>query len=200
MKDIACWIASRCRYSDMPQSVVSIPAAASDHTPAGKQVFTGTQEKAPSAEKPSMVPPNPPKPATFSPLQEQVEKLVLAADLAGLTLDRLYAQIPSVTMVTLKQIRDTSPNLVDMGDRLIHVDAFVDWDEAAEKLKEILEKLLTKNNGYVSLNQLWEYVRAEMHMFLNDNDVADERSVYFIARHLFEKTNWQGVLSIVRLV
>lgn len=131
-------------------------------------------------------------PADVSPLQGQIERLVLAADLEGLSLEQLHTQLPSVTMASLKQIRDTSLHLVDMGDKLIHEDAFVDWEEAAEHLREILEKLLTKNSGYVSVSQLWEYVRAEMHMFLNDNDIADERSVYCICRHLFEKTNWRG--------
>lgn len=65
-------------------------------------------------------------------------------------------------MVTLKQIRDHSPRLVEIADRLIHIDAFVDWDEGAQKIEEILEKLLAKNNGYVSFSQLYEYARAEM--------------------------------------
>lgn len=134
----------------------------------------------------------PPKSAEPSPLQKQVEKLVLDSDLDGLTLDKLYMQIPNVTLVALKQVRDASPNLVDMGGKLIHVDAFVDWDEAAEKLHEILEKLFTKNNGYVSNTQLWDYAKAEMHMFLNDNGISDMWGLYYIARHMFEKTHWNG--------
>ena len=123
--------------------------------------------------------------------RKRVEKLVLDADLDGMTLDRLYTQIPDVTMVALKQIRDASPKLVDMNNKLIHVDAFVDWDKAAEKLHDILEKLFTKNNGYVSNTQLW--VQGDTHMFLNDNDISDMWSLYYIARHMFEKTNWHGV-------
>ncbi|MGM9602018.1 MAG: hypothetical protein ACI3W5_10650 [Faecousia sp.] len=135
----------------------------------------------------------PPKSEEPSPLQKQVEKLVLDTDLDGLTLDKLYMQIPNVTMVALKHVRDASPNLVDMGCKLIHVDAFVDWDEAAEKLHEILEKLFTKNNGYVSNTQLWDYAKAEMHMFLNDNGISDMWGLYYIARHMFEKTHWNDV-------
>lgn len=147
----------------------------------------------PTPAKPPIEPSRPPKPAEPSPLQKRVEKLVLDADLDGMTLDRLYTQIPDVTMVALKQIRDASPKLVDMNNKLIHVDAFVDWDEAAEKLHEILEKLFTKNNGYVSNSQLWDYAKAEMHMFLNDNGISDMWSLYYIARHMFEKTNWHDV-------
>ena len=146
-----------------------------------------TREKQPIEQlKPS-------EPTEPSILQKRVEKHVLDADLDGLTLDRLYAQIPDVTMVALKQIRDASPNLVDMSDKLVHVEAFVDWDEAAEKLHEILEKLFIKNNGYVSNTQLWDYAKAEMHMFLNDNDITGMWSLYYIARHMFEKMSWHGV-------
>lgn len=144
----------------------------------------------PTPAKPTI---EPSKPAEPSPLQKHVEKLVLAADIDGLTLDQLYTQIPNVTMVALKQVRDTSPKLVDMGDKLVHVEAFVDWDEAAEKLHDILEKLFTKNNGYVSNTQLWDYAKAEMHMFLNDNDISDMWSLYYIARHMFDKTCWHDV-------
>lgn len=147
----------------------------------------------PTSAKPTNEPSKPSKPAEPSPLQKHVEKLVLAADIDGLTLDQLYTQIPNVTMVALKQVRDTSPKLVDMGDKLVHVEAFVDWDEAAEKLHDILEKLFTKNNGYVSNTQLWDYAKAEMHMFLNDNDISDMWSLYYIARHMFDKTCWHDV-------
>lgn len=158
------------------------------------QSLTDTPEK-----KPEPVPEKPPeravipsKPAEPSPLQKKVEQLVLAADLEGMTLDQLYAQIPAVTMVALKQIRDNSVKLVDIADRLIHVDAFVDWEDGASKLEEILEKLLAKNNGYVSSAQLYEYVRAEMQMFLNDNDMDDPRKVFDMAEHLFEKEGYHG--------
>ena len=126
------------------------------------------------------------------PFQKKAEELVLAADLEGMTLDQLYQEIPSATMAMLKQIRDNSLVLVDIADKLIHVDAFVDWKDGAQKLEEILEKLLNKNNGYVSISQLYEYARAEMQMFLNDNNMDDPRKVFDMAEHLFEKENYHG--------
>ena len=150
-------------------------------------------------KKPEPIQDNPPEkpvipdqPSIVSPLQKKVEELVLATDLEGMTLDQLYAQIPAATMVALKQIRDHSLKLVDLADRLIHVDAFVDWDEGAQKLEKILEKLLAKNNGYVSYSQLYEYARAEMQMFLNDNDMDDPRKIFDMAEHLFEKEGYHG--------
>ena len=45
-------------------------------------------------------------------------------------------------------------------------------------MEKIIDKLLDKNSGYVSAAQLYEYVHADMQMFLNDNDMDDVRSVY----------------------
>ena len=188
--DCAKWIATMCRDTDIPQAVVTKDQAngnggkakGDEDFPILKQDHSSGQEGNSTQEKPTLP----------SKLQTQVEQLVLAADLEGLTLDQLYAKMENVTMVALKQIRDRSLKLVDIADRLIHVDAFVDWDEGAQKLDEILDKLLAKNNGYVSYSQLYEYARAEMQMFLNDNDMDDPRKVFDMAEHLFEKEGYHN--------
>lgn len=133
------------------------------------------------------------KTSNISKTQAQVEKAILAKDLEGITIDQLSAEFPQITIVALKQIRDNSRGLVEIGEKIIHIDAFVDIEEAAAKLQEIIDKLMIKNNGYTSAAQLYEYARAEIQMFLNDNDIDDERSVYCVARYLFGKIHWHGV-------
>lgn len=128
-----------------------------------------------------------------SKVQTKIEEYVLDADIDGVTLGKLYRRFPSISMVVLRQICENSENIVDLQDKLVHVDAFIDLDEAADDLHQILEKLLNKNDGYVSASQLYDYVHADMQMFLNDNDVDDELSVYCIARHLFSRVKWKGV-------
>ena len=59
-------------------------------------------------------------------------------------------------------------------------------------MEQLLEKLMERNNGYVSDTQLYEYVRAEMQMFLNDNGISSSAMVYDLARHLFEKVGYHG--------
>lgn len=188
----ARWISGMCHDADTPQDVVSLTPPqdeggrqpVSGHEGGNTGTETGVNTRGPGADVP------PPEP---SPIQKRAEALVLAADLDGMSLEQLQEQLRYVSMVVVKQLKDASPRLVDMGDRLIHVDAFVNWDEAAGKLHDIIEQLLQKNNGYVSSAQLYEYVKVEMQMFLNDNGIADERSIFLIARHLFEKEGWQGV-------
>lgn len=193
----ARWICEACRDNDMPQTLYSKDPVTQPAKPEPDAPVAPTLHQDPPAftvepEKPTKpVAPVEPAPVS-SPLQKKVEKIVLESDLAGITLDRVYEQIPGTTMVALRQIRDSSPKLVEICDRLIHVDAFVDWKKGADKLEEILEKLFSKNNGYVSYSQLYEYARAEMQMFLNDNDMDDQRKVFDMAEHLFGKVGYHG--------
>lgn len=121
-----------------------------------------------------------------------VEEKLLSADLDGMTLHQYYNSDSSINMAVVRHIFETSPNIISMGNKYVHVGAFLDFEEAADNLQKIIEKLLDKNDGYVSSSQLYEYARSEMQMFLNDNDIDDESSVFYIAQHLFGKVKWKG--------
>lgn len=143
---------------------------------------TPVQPKIPVQPEPSPV-------QKVNPYIQAAETIVLKADLDGMSIDELSAKL-NTTMVATKQIVADSKRIVAFGDKLIHEEAFVDWEDGANQLEEILEKLLNKNNGYVSSAQLYSFARASMHMFLNDNDIDDERDVYEMAQHLFEKVGY----------
>ena len=121
----------------------------------------------------------------------RIEKIVLDADLSGVTYDDLYNTL-NMPMVAIKGLVWRCRHIVEIKGKLYHEDAFVDWDDGAKQLSLIMEKLMQKNNGYISAVQLYDYARVEMNMFLNDNDMNDERSVYEIAQHLFEKNRFEG--------
>jgi hypothetical protein len=121
----------------------------------------------------------------------KVEKIVLDADMNGITYDSLYNTL-RLTVAATKALVQKCKRIVEIQNRLYHEDAFVDWDDGAKQMCLIMEKLMQKNNGYVSATQLYDYARVEMNMFLNDNDMNDERSVYEIAQHLFEKNSFDG--------
>ena len=125
-----------------------------------------------------------------SELQKKVERLLLDADLEGMTLETLSDKIPSASMKSLKDIRDSSDKIIVICDYMLHKDALVDLDEAAAKFHDIIELLLTKNDGYVSSAQLFEYARVKMQMFLNDNDIFDEQKIFCIVKFLFDKIGW----------
>lgn len=121
----------------------------------------------------------------------KVEKIVLEADMSGVTYDSLCNAL-GLTMVATKTLVQQCKRILEVKGRLYHEESFIDWDDGARQMCYITEKLMLKNNGYISAMQLYDYARAEMNMFLNDNDMNDERSVYEIAQHLFEKNNYKG--------
>ncbi len=144
----------------------------------------------PDPKPPVPIPPQPPR-RRRNPLVAQVEKLVLDADLDGLSMNALSQQL-NLSMAATKAAVAEAMRIVDIDDRLIHEEAFIDWEDSVQKLEEIIEKLLSKNNGYISAAQLYTYAVADLHMFLNDHDIDNERAVYCLAQHLFEKTHYHG--------
>lgn len=128
----------------------------------------------------------------FPYTQKQAAKIIFEADLDGIKTDTLADRLNMSVAATKKIICDDI-NIIEIEGKLIHKDAFVDWDQAADQLVSILGKLMEKNNGYVSRSQLYDYARANMQMFMNDNDMDDAQKIYDMAVHLFAKEKYHGV-------
>lgn len=120
---------------------------------------------------------------------KKLEELALAADMQGISYDEARDAM-RVTMVATKQAAADAEHIVDIKGRLFHEEAFIDWEDGVAQLEGIIDKLMQKNGGYIAAAQLYEYAKVEMNMFLTDNDLNDERSVYDIATHLFEKKGY----------
>lgn len=119
----------------------------------------------------------------------KIDQIVLHADLEGISFKELQDKI-NMTMSDTKRIVSSARNIVEIKGRLYHEDVFIGWNEGVVQMDVIIDKLMKKNNGYVSSAQLYEYAHAQMHMFLNDNDMDEERAVYDIAEHLYGKNAW----------
>lgn len=144
----------------------------------------------PSVQKPATVTSQHSEPSpTFKQLLQNVEQTVLDADLDGITLAELYQKIHSPD-VAIREAISSSHKIALLAGKLYHEEAFVDWNAGASQLEKILEKLMERNDGYVSDTQLYEYVRTEMQMFLNDNGIDGSEKVYDLARHLFGKVGY----------
>lgn len=137
------------------------------------------------------------RPKKDNPLLGKMEQIVLRADMDGMSYDDLKDTL-QITMVLTKQLVAQSTKIVDIKGILIHEEAFIDWEDGADALEVIVEKLMQKNNGYISSTQLFEYARIEMNMFLNDNDMREERAVYDMAQHLFEKVHYHEKIFAFR--
>ena len=190
------WICKMCGDNDPPIQIVvpaKVPAGkveASVEQPSNeterKSEVEGTKTTEVPAEKPASK-----QEDVNSGDVAKAEQLVLKADLDGMTIEELCEELHT-TMVATRKIASSAKHIVQLGEKLIHDEAFVDWEDGADQIEKILDKLLDRNGGYVSAAQLYEFAHSEMQMFLNDNDMDDVRLVYDMAQHLFEKVDYHG--------
>ncbi len=129
--------------------------------------------------------------ALSSQLLQKAENYLLQCDLTGASREELKSEL-NCTVARTNEIVALSTHIIEMNKRLFHVDALVDFEEGADALEAVLDKLLKKNNGIATAKHLYDYARSDMAMFFNDNAISDQQSVYDFARYLFEKQNYHG--------
>ena len=167
----------------------SKPKEAAETPPKQTPTPANTPEKKPLAL--------PAQPAVPPETISQAEALVLKSDIGGISIDELSKQL-GTTKTAAKNAVAASNRLVTLCEKIYHDEAFVDWDEGATQLEQILEKLLIRNDGYASAAQLYDFARTHMQMFLNDNGMDNSRMVYDLAQHLFEKVRYHGKQFVFR--
>ena len=120
---------------------------------------------------------------------ENSEAYLRSAGLQGATVKELIKAVqPDAAVSSTASALDSSMNIIAMpGNRYVHVDSFVDLDEAEEAFGRILRTHFTQFGGYSNNQLLFGAASQELSMFLNDNDCENIDAVYAIARFLFEK-------------
>lgn len=186
------WICNKCYEKGLVIHVTEPPKTiyeqrSTETSQVAESAYHGGQERVDEGDMQSQ----PVKPNEVNPEVAKMEKMILEADIDGISYEVLKNDL-NITMRATKNLVAEAMHIIDMNGRLIHQDAFIDWEDGANHLDGILEKLMQKNDGYVSSVQLYDYARVEMNMFLNDNDLDEERSVYDMAQHLFEKVGYHG--------
>lgn len=109
--------------------------------------------------------------------------------LQGLTVQELIDAVqPGAAVLPTKNALEDNLNVILMpGNRYVHVDSFVDLDEAEEDIGKILRTHFSQFGGYSNNQLLFVAASQELSMFLNDNDCGSIDAVYAIARYFFEK-------------
>ena len=125
---------------------------------------------------------------------EKAEKYLHDIGIHGATIKELIAAVqPGASVYPTQSALETSDHLVAMpGDRYVHVDCFVDMEEAEEVLGSILKTHFAQFEGYSNNQLLFGAASQELFLFLNDNDCESVEAVYAIARYLFEKRALAG--------
>lgn len=122
------------------------------------------------------------------------EEYLLSQGLSGGTVQEIIAAVqPTAVVSPTRKALDDSKNIIAMPQgKYVHVDAFVDLDEAEEELKKIFRTHFAEFGGYSNSALLYGAAALDMSMFLNDNDCDNVDSIYAIARFLFEKKSVTG--------
>ena len=163
-----------------------------DENNSGKLIKPELPEpQATTNEKPTVVTSRDIMYAGETDIQKKAEELILKSDLEGLTYDSLQTAL-QITRVGTKAVVEHSQLIIEIKQRLIHRESFVDFDDGANELEDIIDKLIKKNNGIVSSSQLYEFSRAQITMFLNDNGINDQQAVFDFAKYLFVKLKYHG--------
>ena len=126
---------------------------------------------------------------------EKAETYLRFAGLQGATVKELIKVVqPYATVSSIASALNRSTKIISMpGNRYVHVDSFVDLDEAEEVLGRILRTHFAQFGGYSNNQLLFGAASQELSMFLNDNDCENIDAVYAIARFFFEKKVVVGV-------
>lgn len=190
------WICKMCGDNNPPIQIVEPAMVHADkvEAPTGQQLNEAETESSVEGSRTSEVPSEKPTSQQEDKSSDNISKaaqIVLKADLDGMTIEELCEELHT-TMVATRKIVSSAKHIVQLGEKLVHDEAFVDWEDGADQIEKILDKLLDRNGGYVSAAQFYEFAHSEMQMFLNDNDMDDARLVYDMAQHLFEKVDYHG--------
>ena len=120
---------------------------------------------------------------------EKSEAYLRSVGLQGATVKELIKAVqPDAAVSSTASALDGSMNIIAMpGNRYVHVDSFVDLDEAEEVMGRILRTHFAQFGGYSNSQLLFGAASQELSMFLNDNDCENIDAVYAIARFLFVK-------------
>lgn len=120
---------------------------------------------------------------------ERVEAFLKNVGLQGATLQNLIDKVqPGAAIFPTRNAMNSDPQIIAMpGDRFVHIDAFVDLDEAEEKMKKILNTHFAQFGGYSNNKLLFGAASHDLSLFLNDNDCEDIESVYALAQYFFVK-------------
>lgn len=120
---------------------------------------------------------------------EKAEAFLKNVGLQGATVQDIIDKVqPGAAVFSTKKALNSNPLIIAMpGDRFVHVDAFVDLDEAEVEMEKILNTHFTQFGGYSNNKLLFGAASHDLSLFLNDNDCADIESVYALAQYFFVK-------------
>lgn len=125
-------------------------------------------------------------------LSEHILDFIKGYGVQGASLQEICSNL-QCTRAVASELIASEILIVEIGrEKYVHRSAIVDADKIADGLHRILERLFERFDGYVSARLLYNAVRVELMIPLNDNGFDDIVSVYLLAKHFFSKEQYRG--------
>ena len=122
----------------------------------------------------------------------RIISIITDSDVYGISITDLSIKV-NISKTEINRMIQDELSIIEIGNRLYNISAFSDWDYACERFERVVNKLIERNDGYISASQLYSFISTDLSMFLNDNDFDDQEKVYDIAKYLFEKLHYHGI-------
>lgn len=122
---------------------------------------------------------------------EKAEAYLKSMGLQGATAQGLINTIQiEASVYQMKNVLNENDHIIEMpGNRYVHIDAFVDLDEAKAEMNRILKTHFAQFGGYSNNKLLFGAASHDLSMFLNDNNCENIDSVYALSQFFFGKKN-----------
>lgn len=125
----------------------------------------------------------------------ETEKFMLSKGISGCSVNDIFSGInkPGLTKRSILRNIESCNDIVEISKGVfVHRKRIVDFDEAADILLRILKKQFGQFDGYSNVMLLFDAARIDLTLFMNDNAFDGETTIYFLAKHLFEKEGFAG--------
>jgi hypothetical protein len=124
---------------------------------------------------------------------KKIEDFLIAKNLEKCTYNDICSFTDSeIGYARVGKIIQLTNNIVEIEkDWYVHRSCIIDFDEAAEIFLAILKKQFRQFYGYSNSHILFDAIRIDLAMFLNDNNLETEMVIYRLAKHLFFKEKYK---------
>lgn len=147
-----------------------------------------------SAEKIALTTDNSYSTVSVKALDSAIEAFIRNKGLSGCSAEQIEVGINQPNRRSLiRHAIDENNQIIELGrDHYVHRSMIVDIDEAADQLLEILLAQFSQLDDYTNHRLLFDCLRSDMSMFMNDNSFDESETIYYLARHLFSKEAHRG--------
>lgn len=132
------------------------------------------------------------KPFPLSFERPSVDDFIKSKGLVGCDLLQVSKVCKLTTEMVMQRILENNNIIEIRRNAYIHRENIVGFDEAAAGILKILSRYFKKFRGYSSSKLLYDAINVDMSLFLNDNDFFSIEKIFFFAKHLFSKMNYEN--------